>query len=222
MNKQTFRTAFSRLFPGEQLDYDIKIKYSKKFRPYNANVKKIGTQLTYSFSREWKTVNEEIAIGIIQDLMLKIMGRKPKSTTNIELYSNFVKNLHLSAEKTMSDEVLSNIFNEVNAKYFHNTMEAPNLRWGLNSRRRLATYDYHTDTINVSTVFKKAEEDVLAYLIYHEMLHKKLKFDSTSGRSIHHGKKFRELEKNFENQEQMEKKLERYLRSKSKWRLRIF
>ena len=95
-------------------------------------------------------------------------------------------------------------------------METPNLAWGLNSRTRLATYDYHTDTIRVSNLLRNAEEDVVAYLIYHEMLHKKLKFSSSGSKTVHHGRKFRELEKKFENRQQIEKRLNSLVRQKSR------
>lgn len=215
MNERLVETAFNRLFPGEKLTYAVKLKFSKKFSPYNANVRKLGNNLIFSFSTEWKKVNHEITLGLAQELLLKILGGKRATTTNTELYNNFIRNLYLSAKKTGSDEKLQNIFNKVNEAYFSNSAETPNLKWGLNSRTKLATYDYHTDTIRVSSLFKEAEEELVAYLLYHEMLHKKLKFSSSgSGKTIHHSKKFRELEKRFENQQQIEKRLSSFVKEK--------
>ena len=214
MNK--IEEAFNRLFPNEKLNYTVKTKFSRKFNPYNANVKKIGNTLEFNFSREWKQVNKEITIGLIQELLLKIL-KKRATTTNTELYNNFIKNLHLAAKKTEPDKQLLQVFNKINSKYFNNAIETPNLQWGLTSRRKLATYDYHTDTINVSSVFKDADEELVAYLLYHEMLHKKLKFSNSSGRAIHHNKQFRELEKTFDNRQEMERRLNRFVRAKSKW-----
>jgi hypothetical protein len=74
-------------------------------------------------------------------------------------------------------------------------MEIPNLEWGSNSKRKLGSYDYHTDTISISTIFLDSEQELLDYLIYHEMLHKKLKFNSKNNRSYHHTKKFKAKEK---------------------------
>jgi len=214
MNRAIVAEAYNRLF-SQQLNYDVRVKFSRKFSPYNANVRKMGNMLTFSLSREWKKVSEEISIGLIQDLLLRILRKKPIVTTNIELYNNFVKNLHLVAKKTERDKQLLAIFNKVNETFFHNSMETPNLRWGLSSRRKLATYDYHTDTINVSNVFKDADEELIAYLLYHEMLHKKLKFSSSKAKTIHHSSEFRELEKKFPNHEQMEKRLNSFIRRKS-------
>ncbi len=214
MNESIVPEAFRRMFPEEDLSYDIKFRFSRKFSPYNANVRKTGSLLVFSFSEEWKRVSGEICIGLVQELLLKIMRRKPRETVNMQLYSSFVKNLHLSAQKKESDERLKTLFDTVNLAYFNASIETPNLQWGLSSRRRLATYDYHTDTINVSRVFKEADDEIVSYLLYHEMLHKKLKFRSSSGRSIHHGRQFRGLEKAFENRDAIERRLQAFVRKK--------
>ncbi len=212
MNEDTVKEAFRRMFPDESLSYPVEVKFSKKFSPYNANVRKTGSRLVFSFSSEWKGVSEEIGIGLIQELLLRVMRRTAKETVNMELYSSFVKNLHLSAQKTVTDERLKALFERVNAAYFNSSIELPNLKWGLSSRTRLATYDYHTDTIKVSSVFKDADDEVVSCLLHHEMLHKKLKFRSSSGRSIHHSRQFRELEKAFENRDSTEQRLQSFAR----------
>ncbi len=214
MNESSVMEAFRRMFPNENLNHSVHLRFSGRFSPYNANVRKAGSSLVFSFSQEWKSVSEEIHIGLIQELLLKILKRKAKETLNTELYGSFVKNLHLSAKKTESDERLKELFDKVNSKYFSSSVEPPNLRWGLSSRRRLATYDYHTDTISVSRVFMEADDEIISYLLYHEMLHKKLKFRIGGGRSIHHGRKFRELEMAFDGSEAMEKRLQLFLRKK--------
>ncbi len=215
MNESSVMEAFRRIFPDENLNHSVQLRFSGKFSPYNANVRKAGSRLVFSFSPEWKNVSEEISIGLMQELLLKILKRKMKETVNTGLYSSFIKNLHLSAKKTETDERLSGLFDKINSKYFSGSVELPNLRWGLSSRRRLATYDYHTDTINVSRIFKDADDELLSYLIYHEMLHKKLKFRSGRGRSIHHSRQFRELEMAFENSEAIEKRLQAFVRKRS-------
>ena len=210
MNKSTVGTAFRRLFPGEDVKYGFRIRFSGKFSPYNANVRKHGRLFIFSFSREWKSVSEEISIGLVQELLLKILNRKA-STTNIDLYNGFVKKLYLSADKTETDPRLRELFEKVNSEYFHGSMDQPNLRWGLSSAVKLATYDYHTDTISVSRVFRNADDKLLGYLLYHEMLHKKLKFSS---RNVHHSREFRVLEKAYEDSEEMEKRLNSFARKR--------
>ena len=211
MNKSTVEAAFRRLFPGQEMKYGVKVRFSEKFSPYNANVRKRGDLLTFSFSREWKNVSSEISIGLVQELFLKILNRKG-STINVDLYNAFVKKLYLSADVGETDSRLQHVFEKVNSQYFHGSMDRPNLKWGLNSKTKLATYDYHTDTINVSKVFRNADEKLLGYLLYHEMLHKKLKFSS---RNVHHSREFRILEKAYEDRDEMEKKLNSFIRKKN-------
>lgn len=209
LQEEIISESFKRLFPNENNGYEARIKYSGKLKPYNANVRKAGNKLIFSLSREWQKTGNEIKIGLIQDLLLKISGKKGR-TANTELYDSFIKNLHMATAKTEQEEKLLALFNAVNEKYFNNSLEAPNLRWGMQSKARLATYDYHTDTITVSSIFREAEESVISYLLYHEMLHKKLKFSSGNGRTIHHSIQFRELEKQFENHPHMEEKLRKH------------
>lgn len=214
MNESSVIEAFKRMFPDESLNYSVKVNFSKRFSPYNANVRKTKRSLIFGFSSEWKKVSEEISIGLIQELLLKVLQKKAKETVNTGLYASFVKNLHLSAKKTETDERLKRLFDKVNSAYFSGLVETPNLKWGLSSRRRLATYDYHTDTISVSKIFREADDELLSYLLYHEILHKKLKFRIGSGRSIHHSRQFRELEAAFENREAIERRLQAFLRKR--------
>jgi len=99
----------------------------------------------------------------------------------------------------------------------------PNLEWGNNSKRKLGSYDYHTDTISISKIFLDAEQELLDYLMYHEMLHKKLKFKNKANKSYHHTKEFKEKEKDFEEHKEMERKIKDLIRkSKYKGFLRYF
>jgi predicted metal-dependent hydrolase len=207
--------AFVRLYPNRIPEHTMRVEYSGRFRPYNANVKRLGRSLTFSLSREWKQVSDDIVIGLLQELLLKILHAKGK-TTNTDLYNGFVRNLHLSAVHTETDALLETSFHDVNHAYFSGVLDVPNLRWGKESRRKLASYDYHTDTITVSALFRDAPAQLISYLLYHEMLHKQLKFSSTGNRSRHHSREFREREKLFKNQEQMEEELGRFLREKQR------
>lgn len=205
--------AFKKLYPDKTFNYSAEIKYSNKFSDYNANVKKTGSRLIFGLSKKWKSVNSEIVIGLIQDLLIKILRLKPLKTTNIDLYNNFVKSLHISVPKTNIDKALLESFKRVNAKYFYGSAELPNLEWGSSSMRKLASYSYHTDSIKVSRIFLYSKSEIIDYLIYHELLHKMLKFKSSKGRTFHHSSEFRKLEKSFENQEAIEKEISMIIRS---------
>jgi len=198
--------AFNGLFPDKEFTYDYSINYSGRFKDYNANVRLYNNKLEFHLSKKWRSINPEIRIGLIQELLLKILNKKTK-TNNIDLYNNFIKNLHIAIPKTKSDPILEDSFNRVNEKYFLN-LEIPNMKWGRESFHKLGTYEYQTDTITISSIFKQlADAEVLDYIMYHELLHKKHKFKTTNQKTYAHTKNFKQDEKRFENQELIEKKL---------------
>ncbi|MBW2992204.1 hypothetical protein KY345_03225 [Candidatus Woesearchaeota archaeon] len=202
--------AFSRLYPGKEFDYDVSVDYSRRFKPYNANVRIRGRKLEFNLSKEWSKVNDEIQIGLIQSLLLKILKGKG-STTNIDLYNLFIKKLHISIPKLNIDPVLSESFDRVNEKYFYGLVEKSNLEWGNSTTTKLGSYDYQTDTITISSIFK-GEDDLLDYVMYHEMLHKKHKYRNVGNRSMHHTGKFKQKEKEFEDYREMELGIKKLIR----------
>jgi len=208
---QLIKEAFDKLYPDKAFNYSVKLKYTARFKPYNANVRHYKNNFEFSLSKQWKHISKDIVIGLIQTLLLKIFSDK-KQTINIDLYNSFIRNLHISIPKQKSDPILESSFNRVNKKYFYDLMEIPNLEWGSNSKRKLGSYDYHTDTISISKIFLDAEPELLDYIIYHELLHKKIKFKNKANRSYHHTKEFRLKEKEFENHKEMEKKIKLLIR----------
>lgn len=208
---QLIKEAFEKLYPNKAFNYSVKLKYTARFRPYNANVRYTKNNLEFSLSRQWRHISKDIVIGLIQSLLLKVLNDK-KNTINIDLYNSFIRNLHISIPKQKSDPILESSFNRVNKKYFYNLIEISNLEWGSSSKRKLGSYDYHTDTISISRIFLDAEPELLDYIIYHEMLHKKLKFNNKDNRSYHHTKEFKAKEKEFEDHKEMEKKIKDLIR----------
>jgi hypothetical protein len=203
--------SFKLLYEAE-LEKSAFVKYSGKFKPYNANVRITPDRLVFNLSREWKQVDEQIKIGLIQSLLMKIY-KKGKNTGNVELYSLFIKNLGSFVPKIYSDPVLEDSFNRVNEKYFFNVVEKTNLKWGSETFSKLGSYSYQTDAITISSIFR-SNAYLLDYVMYHEMLHKKHSFKSKKGRSYYHTFQFRNDEKKFENSETIEKELKKFISSK--------
>ena len=200
--------AFIELFPEKNhLDYELKIEYNNKFKPYNANVKYLSNKIQFNLSKKWRTVSKEIQIGLVQELLLKIFKEK-KKTTNIDLYNIFMRNIHIAVPKTKTHPEMEDSFNRVNEQYFYGLIEQPNLVWGSASLRKLGSYEYGSDTITISRIFQN-NDGLLDYIMYHEILHKKHKFKNKNGRNYHHTAKFRKDEKEFENSKEMEKEISR-------------
>jgi len=154
------KQAINELY--DKFPYEIKLKYSAKFKPYNANIKMHYDKIQLNLSKSWKTVSKEIQIGFIQELLLKILKNKLKplktKTDNTELYNIFIKKLHLGAPKTKIDPILEESFDTVNEKYFYNLIEKTNLVWGSPSTSKLGSYEYATDTITISSIFKTTDK----------------------------------------------------------------
>ena len=226
--------SFSRLFQATAFNFEAKVTYSGKFKPYNATVRKIGGNLYFNLSRSWKSTSDEIVIGLIQHLLIKILrrekfmaaamkGAKKITTLNMQLYDDFIKGISevtITADDGSGDEKLEASFSRVNEKYFLGLIDKPQLQWGTDSFRKLASYEYHTNTITVSSLFSDAPERLLDYLMYHEMLHKKLKFSSANGRTRHHSSEFRRMEGNFGGGDKIEGELNAFIRSSPRRRQR--
>ena len=203
--------AFAELFPEKKLNKALRVRYSKAFNAYNANVKYTSNSMVFSLSHNWKKISNDIKLGLIQSLLVKVHKSK-KKTLNIDLYENFIKNVGDYSEVKQADSVLEQSFIRVNEKYFNGFIDKPNLKWGSESFSKLGTYEYGSNKVTISRVLED-DQELLDYVMYHELLHKKHKFHTKNGRSFHHTSKFRKKEKEFENPD-VEKKLERFLRSK--------
>lgn len=209
--------AFEDLFPDKSPEnYRFEIKYTNRFKPYNANIRYTRDSFVFNLSGKWKNVSREIQIGLLQELLLKAF-RARKRTFNTDLYNSFMKSIHIAAPKTRIDAALETSFDRVNEKYFIGMVEKPNLVWH-NSLRRLGSYEYGSDTISISRILE-SDHDALDYVMHHEMLHKKLKFDNKNGTCRHHTKMFRELEKSFENAGEMEERLKLIVKKSSRKKL---
>lgn len=190
------------------------LKYYNSFKGYNATVRSSISIIEFHLSSKWKEISDDIKIGLIQSLLIKIFVERKKrhlyKSLNIELYDIFLKKIHHSIPKNESDQILMESFMRVNEEYFNGIIEECNLSWGLESKRKLGSYDYTSDIIKISSIFKKhipEKNYLLDYVMYHEMLHKKLKFNDTLKGKRYHTLEFRNLEKKFKNSEQCEKEL---------------
>lgn len=208
MEQELILRSFNELFPKRKFPYkDCSIRYSGKFGSYNANVHYTLNTIQFNLSKDWKEVSDDIKVGLIQHLISKVFKTK-KSTNNIDFYNNFIKHLDNTIKKTDIEPYLKESFERVNEKYFFGMIDMPNLRWGQSSKTKLGSYNFHTDTITISKIFQNSSITLLDYIMYHELLHKKLKYKTSKTRTYHHTKEFKKAEKAFENSKQIEKELE--------------
>ena len=208
------KISFQKLYPTKEFPFNAKLKYSKAFKGYNANIKLYNNILEARLSKKWFTISKEIQMGLIQSLLIRLFKEK-KRTTNIDLYHNFIKNVHIAIPKINSHHLLECSFNRVNKKYFSELIEQPNLEFN-KSINKLGSYEYGSDIITITKYLKNAPQEVLDYVMYHEMLHKKFKFNNTGIKTNHHSKEFKEEERKFKNSETIEKQLKKLISNNHK------
>ncbi len=205
--------SFLRLFPEKPFIYEAEMEYNRRLGDFNANINFHRNKITLHLNLQWKDIDDEIKIGLIQHLLLKIFKARAK-TQNIQLYTNFVKNIPILTPKTKGDPILEESFHYINQQFFSNQIEMPNLTWGQSSFRKLACYNFHNDTITVSTLFQDAPKHILGYLMYHELLHKHHQFKHTGNRHSYHSREFREAEQKYPNFSTIDKEINTIIRQK--------
>jgi predicted metal-dependent hydrolase len=206
------KESFQRLFPEKEFNYLTNLEYNRRLSNFNANVRLERNNLSINLNLQWKDIEDEIKIGLIQSLLLKLFKQKT-DTQNIDLYNNFIKKIPILTPKTKTHPTLESSFNRVNQDFFQDTIEQPNLTWGTASRRKLASYNFHDDTITVSTIFKDSKEEVLDYLMYHELLHKYHKFNNKNGRSHYHTPKFKNDENLYPQKKEIDLEINQIIRN---------
>jgi len=210
--------AYGRLFPEKAFLYETRIEYNRRLAPFNANIKLRREVISLCMNLQWKDIDDEIKIGLVQSLLLKILKEKGgiKQTMNINLYNNFIRNIPILTPKTVTDEMLEKVFLELNEKFFTGELEQPNLQWGQQAFRRLAHYNYHSDTITISETFRDAPAEIIQYIMYHEMLHKKMAFTHREGRHSYHSPEFKRAEALFPRGEQIENEITQFVRKQKR------
>jgi len=96
---------------------------------------------------------------------------------------------------------LLEIFEELNLRYFHGLMARPALAWSpRTSRTMLGRYDPAHNAIILSRLLDspRVPRLVVAYVLYHEMLHLRFPVQHRNGRRRVHTAEFKEAERQFE------------------------
>jgi hypothetical protein len=122
-----------------------------------------------------------------------------------------------SAQSTCGDFYdLQMLFQKINAEYFQQDLEQPRLRWSSRrATRRLGYYHPDTDTITLSCFLdqKTIPQYVVEYVLYHEMLHKKLGLKEVNSYRLAHTSQFKQKERKFKQYADAEKFLKGFQRT---------
>ena len=112
---------------------------------------------------------------------------------------------------------LNELYEDVNRQYFKGQCEKPIIKWGTRmTRRKFGVYLPSSDTVVVSPSLDQqfVPRYVVAFIVYHELLHKYLGMKDTAKRQIAHTTQFRKMEKQFIKYEEAQRFLEKLARSK--------
>ncbi len=101
---------------------------------------------------------------------------------------------------------LTDIFSEVNAAYFEGRVSA-RITWGPRrksrtaKRRTLGSFNFNTQTIRVHPLLDSPDvpRDVVAFIVYHEMLHVDMGAPIVNGRRRYHSPEFYRRERLFDS-----------------------
>ena len=102
---------------------------------------------------------------------------------------------------------LQNIFDDLNRQYFKQHLKSPVIGWSkTNSRSRLGFYDYTRNLLVISRIFDRSgiPEEVVRYLVFHEMLHIHFPVEIKNGRRSIHPPAFKKVEKQFPQYEKIQ------------------
>jgi predicted SprT family Zn-dependent metalloprotease len=208
------RQAYVELYNREPQE-QLVLKYHAGLHGYNATIRKEQARVTFRLSTAFRECEPEVQIGVMQFLLNRL--NKTKITTdNIKFYHTFLRRMSDLAPVTEKDPVLQESFERVNEEYF-GMMSMPNLVWGNRTMSLLGTYTYANDTIMISSVLADAPQELLDYVMHHEMLHKKHKFTSSGMRTNSHTGAFRQDEAKWSDTH-AEAKLKRYLGAQRRMR----
>ena len=75
--------SFQRLFPDKPFFYQSEMQYNRRLSDFNANIRLHNNTIAVNLNLQWKDIDNEIKIGLIQTLLLKILHQKKSSRKKI-------------------------------------------------------------------------------------------------------------------------------------------
>ena len=186
----------------------------RRFTSLNTTIRLREGRLHVRLSDLLESAPETVHHAIAHILLAKLY-KKPISPSHADRYRRHVSSEAISRQaehirqtrgrKRVSTPVghhydLNEVFESLNARFFHGLLGRPTLTWSAHhARRMLGHYDAAHNTIVVSRVFDRADTPrcAIEYLLYHEMLHLKHPVRVKAGRRCVHSREFQAEERLF-------------------------
>lgn len=224
--EEIFASVFQRLHPRTRLD-EVKVEF-RPFANVNSNIRLSEGRLHARISDMLEGAPEAVLEALAFILISKLY-RRPVPPQCRRRYTRFVNQRHLRRQLHLVRQVrgrkhvltpkgecydLEEIFQQLNARYFHGLLGMPVLGWSrVRSRVKLGQFDPSHNTIAISRLFDspRVPPKVVEYLLYHEMLHLKHPVEHGATRRRVHPADFQEDERRFEHYEDARRALARLL-----------
>lgn len=210
------------------------------FYPYiglTHSIRRKGSTWIVRVSDHCRQAPRAVLEAIVYLLACKVARRRP-SAAMVRLYERFRKEPSVGtavdqrrlrrgrkmiASAAGKHHCLEEIYRALNSRYFNDQIEIRKIGWG--PRRgwsRLGHYDPVHHTITVSPVLDSARvpRSVVAFLVYHELLHALFDNSSSGDRCRHHPPAFRQAEQACEDYSSAKKFLSEFCGSRGKPRPR--
>jgi hypothetical protein len=207
-----FAREYRELRPrAPQPPFDIRFR---RFTSLNTTIRLRDGRLNVRLSDILESAPDDVHAAIAHILLAKLY-RRPVSAAHNLRYRRYATSDAVTrrAEHTRQTRGrkritspaghifdLNEIFDDLNARFFHSLMARPTLTWSATpARRMLGHYDAAHNTIVISRIFDRPATPRFAveYVLYHEMLHLRHPVTVRSGRRCVHSRAFTADERLF-------------------------
>jgi len=211
--EEIYARVFAALKPGAPPP-EVRVEF-RKYASANSFVRLESGQLSVRISDLLEGAPAPVTEALAFILLCKLF-RKPVPRVYSHRYRLYLnrremrRSLHLVRQTRGRKRLgvaagvchdLDELFEELNAKYFHGLLGRPAISWSRNrSRSVLGHFDPSHNAILVSRLLDAENVPRLAleYVLFHEMLHLRYPAEHNGSRRRIHTKEFREAEKQFD------------------------
>ncbi len=209
---EIFQEVLGELRPGEVLP-ELKIEFFA-FANINNTIRLRNGKLLVRLSDLLEGAPEAVLRAIAHILLAK-MYRRPIDRAYAARYRKHVGSQDIVRKAHLVQQMrgrkllrpprghyydLDEVFEDLNARFFHGLMARPRMSWSQSKTRRiLGHYDPAHNAIVISRVFDHPQVPrfVVEYIVYHEMLHLKHPVKLRGSRRCVHSSEFQADEKLF-------------------------
>jgi len=205
-SRRTLAIAHRLLAAGGKADVEVTVEFANTTGLWRVTQR--GKSVHMRLAEGLIAADDSVLEAIVRAILTRQTARDRRQYvgfTETGEYRDVVLELELAAEIDADQPQgvahdLTSLFDEVNAAYFGGEMTTPRLAWSDRlTLRRLGYFEPHRDRVVVSRTLDspRVPRFVVEYILYHELLHRKLGATWRGSRSLDHTPEFRCEERKF-------------------------